>query len=135
MYKSHFFKEDEFAACNPSCSMSQMNENLLIRLDVARHILGAPIELSSAYRTVDHEINKGRSGTSSHCKGFAVDLRCLDSPRFGSHYRLRLVRALLMAGFTRIGVYKNFVHADIDTLKPSCMWIDGKTDVNEKEEL
>lgn len=118
MYKPNFFSESEFERCVPSCSMSDMNENLLIRLDVARHIYGEPMIINSAYRSPEYEVSMGRVGTSSHCKGMAVDIRCTNI-----NNRLRLVRALLMAGFIRIGISEVYVHADIDSLKPSCLWL------------
>lgn len=112
------FKPDEFLRCNPSCHITDVDFDSLKRLDNARDILGEPIVLNCAYRSVVHEKKQGRSGSSSHCKGVAFDIR---TP---SHqYRMRLVAALIMAGFRRIGIYETFVHVDTDTDKPQTMWL------------
>lgn len=117
-YKCVFFKDSEFKACSPSCSISDMNENVLIRLDIARHLYGSPITLTSAYRSSEWDKSKGRTGTGSHTKGLAVDIACTDLRK-----RYMLVNALLRAGFFRIGIADNFIHADIDTSKKSAIWI------------
>jgi len=61
----------------------------------------------------------GGKETSSHLKGYAVDIKCEESP-----YRYLLVGGLLKAGFKRIGIGKNFIHADIDPEKVgSLIWV------------
>lgn len=88
------------------------------RLDEARHIAGVPFIVNSAYRTPEYELSKGRSSTSSHCKGCAVDLRCSNSSD-----RLRILTGLISAGFTRIGIAFNFIHVDYDKEKDSAIWV------------
>lgn len=118
MYKPRFFTETEFVHAVPACSLSDMNEELMERLDTARAYLGAPIYINSAYRSKDYELTHGREGTSSHVKGLAVDIRCNTS-----EYRLQLVKSLFRAGFRRIGVARSFVHVDIDSSKPHSFWL------------
>lgn len=115
---SKFFKSGEFHRCIPPCNISSVDVNLLYRLDKLRELYGKPIILNSAYRTVEYERSVGRSGTSSHTKGLAVDIRCLDSRE-----RLLLLKSALDVGFRRIGIYKRFLHLDIDSSKPKCVWI------------
>ena len=86
-----------------------MDENFLHRLDVARFHSGVPYIVNSAFRTVEHEKSKGRSGDSSHTKGVAVDLKATNS-----RTRFKIIEGLLKAGFTRIGVYDWGVHVDLD---------------------
>lgn len=95
-----------------------MKEELIERLDYARALAGFPFIINSAYRCRSYEISMGRSGTSSHCKGLAVDLRC-DS----DYKRLIMVQNLLRAGFRRIGIAKTFIHADLDKDKSPCIWL------------
>lgn len=115
---SRYFSENEFKRAEPACSLSDMDEKLIECLDYARALCGFPFIINSAYRSKSYEVSVGRTGTSSHCKGLAVDLRC-DS----DFKRLDMVKNLLRAGFRRIGIGKTFIHADIDSNKPDCIWL------------
>lgn len=118
MILPYHFQESEFARCTPPCKSSDMSEELLDRLEYARALCGHPILLTSAYRSIDYEQEKGRTGSSSHCKGLAVDMSCQ-----GEELRFQLVQSLLRAGFTRIGIAKTYIHADIDRSKKPCIWL------------
>lgn len=88
-------------------------------LDKLRDLVGFPIILNSAYRSPVYEKKKGRTGTSSHCKGIAFDIRCNDSFK-----RASLVFNASELGFTRIGISKNFIHIDCDSSKSNpCIWL------------
>lgn len=114
-----YFTEQEFTQAKPACALSDMHESFMERLDEARHIAGVPFIINSAYRSKAYEVNvKHRSGTSSHCKGVAVDLKCTDS-----FYRLVIVDALLRVGFNRIGIGKTFIHVDWDSEKRAAIWL------------
>ena len=87
----------------------EMEFNLMAQLDVAREIAGIPFRINSSHRPGD---------LLSHGKGMAVDIECLTSRN-----RFHIVQALLMVGFTRIGVYDRHIHADIDpSLPQDVMW-------------
>ena len=107
MITSKYFKEDEFNRCSPSCSLQDMKQTTISKLDTARDVAGIPFVLTSAYRSPEHARSKGRSGTGAHTVGRAIDIRCNTSRN-----RFLVVNALLKAGFKRIGVGKTFVHAD-----------------------
>ena len=110
MTKAKYFSESEFKKCTPKCSLQDMDQSFMSKLDTARNIAGIPFVLNSAYRSKEWEIKQGRAGTSSHCEGKAVDIRC------GSDYsRFIIIDALLKAGFNRIGVAKTFIHVDSST--------------------
>lgn len=117
-YKPIHFKEDEFARCVPPCKLSDMNDKLLILLDFTRDYANIPIKLNSAYRSRSYERSKGRSGSSSHCSGLAVDIACNSNAD-----RLKLLSGALSAGFRRIGIDTNFLHLDCDPDKPECIWL------------
>lgn len=102
-----YFSENEFKNLTPSCSLSDMDEDFMSRLDNARHLSGFPFVLTSAYRSVDYEHSKGRSGASYHCKGCAVDISCRDSSK-----RFVIVQNLMRSGFKGIGIAKTFIHVD-----------------------
>lgn len=118
MIKLRYFKDQEFANATPACSLLEMDEEFMSKLDDARSICSVPFKVNSAYRTIEYERSKGRSGSSSHCKGIAIDLECITPSN-----RLKMLLALLAVGFRRIGLYPTFIHVDSDTSKPACVWI------------
>lgn len=109
MITAKYFSESEFRKCVPSCSLQDMNARLMGKLDYARELAGIPFVLNSAFRSVAWELSKGRPGTSSHCKGLAVDIRCWSDAN-----RYKIITALMRAGFSRIGIGNGYIHADID---------------------
>jgi zinc D-Ala-D-Ala carboxypeptidase len=112
----NYFKEDEFK-CKCGCG-GDVSSRLKTLTNRARYLSGIPYVVTSGYRCEEHNKKVGGSATSSHIKGEAVDLYAEDSGK-----RWKIVRGLMDAGFTRIGVSKNFIHADIDKDKPSeVMW-------------
>lgn len=96
----------------PKCSVSDMDEAFLDKLLFAQKLAGRKFKINSAFRSLAHEKQKGRSGRSAHCKGLAVDIASTDS-----RARFVIVAALLGAGFNRIGIGKNFIHVDDDLSK------------------
>ena len=118
MITARYFAESEFKKCVPPCSLQDMDQMLMHRLDNARQMAGIPFVLNSAFRSVAYERSKGRAGTSSHTKGLAVDIRCNTDRN-----RWKILRALIDNGFTRIGIGKTYIHADIDKDKtPEVIW-------------
>lgn len=111
-----YFAPAEFARCVPSCSKEQMDDGFLKRLNKARRMAGLPFVLNSAYRSSEYDMQKGRTGNSFHCKGRAVDIKCLDSSS-----RAVMVSSLIRAGFNGIGISNTFIHVDDRPLK--CMWL------------
>ena len=119
MVTSKYFSEGEFNRCSPSCSLQDMKQTTISKLDTAREIAGIPFVLTSAYRSKEWDQSKGRSGTGAHTLGEAVDIRCNTSRN-----RFLVVDALLKAGFKRIGVGKTFVHADdSETHDQEVIWL------------
>lgn len=110
MYSCKYFTPEEFSRVG--CDISQMSPELLSMLDAVRELSGIPLVITSAFRTVEHELLHGRDGSSSHCKGLAVDIRC-----YSSQWRFKIVTAALSVGFSRIGIASNFIHLDIDSKK------------------
>jgi len=116
-----YFNNNDFINANPSCSIDDMDSTFMIMLDTARHRSDqlAQMEgescvyvINSAFRTVEYELSKGRSGSSSHTKRVAVDIRYRSSRE--CYY---IVSGLLFAGFHRIGIGNGFIHVDIDDSK------------------
>ena len=113
-----YFTDEEFNNCNPACSMSDMDPDFLILLDKIREDAGIPLILNCAYRSVEHDKKKGRSGKSAHTKGKAVDIRCSTSAT-----TYKIVNAALHNNIKRIGIGNGFVHIDNDdTLPQEVIW-------------
>jgi uncharacterized protein YcbK (DUF882 family) len=108
------FPDAEFAKCSPPCKLDDMQPHFMNKMQEARGYSTVPFRLTSAYRTVEHELKQGRTGASSHTKGVAVDIA------FRSNFELmEIVQGLIRAGFRRIFINwkSNFVHVDSDSEK------------------
>lgn len=118
MKSSRYFSPKEFTNCVPTCSIDDMQQGFLDRLDQLREACGIPLILNCAYRSIEWDKSKGRSGNSAHTKGLAVDIRCnSDATRF------LIVQRAIELGFTRIGIEGRFVHVDISAELPQrVMW-------------
>lgn len=118
MITAKYFRESEFKKCSPACSLQDMKQHTMEKLDAAREMAGIPFVLNSAYRSPQWDKSKGRSGTGAHTTGCAVDIRCNTSAN-----RLKIVMACLAVGFRRIGIGKTYIHVDDDPAKtPNVMW-------------
>lgn len=111
-----YFSQNEFKCqCRYRCGkgFDYMDQHLIKRLDLARSIAKFPFVLISTIRCDQHNEDVGGIKFSAHTKGLAVDIKATTS-----HARFKILFGLIKAGFTRIGVYKTFIHADLDTSKP-----------------
>lgn len=102
----------DFRSCVPACSEKDLNPNLVELIKRAQHLAGFTFTITSGFRSKSWELSKGRSGSSSHTKGLAVDISARDS-----HARYKILLALGFVGTPRLGVGKTFIHADIDETK------------------
>lgn len=119
MVNSRYFKESEFQKCTPSCSLQDMNQSFINKLDTLRDVSGVPLVLNCAYRSKEHDRAKGRSGTGDHPQRKGVDIRCNNSDT-----RYKILNAAIKVGFTRIGIAKNFIHVgDGDNLPREVVWM------------
>ncbi len=105
------FKADEFA-CRCGCGLNNMNYEVVKSLDDARDLAGVPFILNRGCSCIAHNKEVLGSESSSHLDGLAVDIKVKNS-----RDRFLIVYSLIQSGFNRIGVYKNFVHADKDYSK------------------
>ena len=107
--KVKYFNYSEFDSPDVQGSGQLMDKILLEMLDEVRDKFDKPIHITSGYRTPAHNEAVGGTENSSHLKGLAVDIACDNSVD-----RFDLINCLLDVGFSRIGVAKTFIHADID---------------------
>ncbi len=103
-----YFKFEEFA--DHISGANKMRPATIRRLDKARELAGIPFHISSGYRDDNHPETL-KNPTSSHAKGYAVDIFVNDETRD------IIQQALRDAGFTRIGLANTFIHADDDPSK------------------
>lgn len=102
------FKLSEFD-CKCGCGLNNMDLKILLMIDVARTIAKVPFIVNSGSRCKKHNEDIGGLKNSTHLKGLAVDIKCDNDV-----IRHKIIGALLIAGFKRILIYKNFIHIDID---------------------
>ena len=114
----NYFTEEELA-CKCGCGGGWFNHEALDKFNIARYIANIPFDPSSAIRCFAY--NKTVKGVkdSTHMYGVAMDLTVTNSTD-----RFKIIFALLLAGFTRIGIAKTFVHADNSDKKSSgVIWL------------
>lgn len=106
--KYQFFSDEEVVG---------LQDSLCQMLSVARGKANVPFIITCGLRTSAQNAALAESvSDSSHLTGNAVDLACSDSQT-----RFAILKGLLDAGFTRIGVYSSHLHADNDATKPPCV--------------
>ena len=117
-----YFKElDYYCPCGCGLDFEDMDEDFIKDADRARGYAEVPFIYTSTIRCMEYNLNPtvGGSKTSSHVKGLAGDIKCESS-----YARYRILYGLKKAGFTRIGIGKNFIHFDSDSDKPKeLIWI------------
>ena len=117
--KFKYFTYNEFDCKGGIGKGESMDNNFICLLDDARELAGIPFKITSGYRTPEYNkklIDYGfkASATSSHLLGLAVDIEAKTSLE-----RFKIVTALLKVGINRIGLGKEFIHADYDQNKTS----------------
>jgi zinc D-Ala-D-Ala carboxypeptidase len=113
------FQLSEFDSPDKPGSGANMKPEFLQRIDNARALAGIPFKINSGFRTKAHNAQVKGVKDSSHCYGYAADIHCIDLRK-----RLIMVKALLSAGFTRIGISDGFIHCDCDPTKDKeCIWL------------
>lgn len=112
-----YFSLSEFESPDLPNSGEKMDPQFLSMLDNARDIAGISFKITSGYRSKEHNAKVGGVSNSSHLLGYAADI----SASSGSE-RWQIVKALIEAKFTRIGIAKSFIHVDNDPNKNSAIW-------------
>lgn len=103
---SEHFKEEEFA-CR-CCGMVKLNIHLVKMLEKLRSNLGgSPVFITSGYRCAEHNRQVGGVKNSQHPAGNAADVVVEGvTPK-------AVAEAALKLGFTGVGQYQTFTHADV----------------------
>ncbi len=106
-----YFAPSEFD-CKCGCGRNNITPDLVMLLDEAREEAGVAFRVTSGCRCKKHNRRVGGVAGSSHVKGLAADIRATSSK-----VRFKIITGLLLAGFSRIGIGKGFIHVDVDGKK------------------
>lgn len=106
----HFASTEFDCPCN-NCKETLIDDHLVSRLELARNDLATSVHVNSAYRCSDYQLVLKHRGyeaakNSQHVLGKAADIQT------GVHTGPELEEAARKAGFTSVGVGKNWVHVD-----------------------
>ena len=101
------FKRSEFDC--PCCGQNEMDNTFLDFLDKARVKAGVAFVVNSGFRCADHNKAVGGKPTSSHLVGMAADIEAK-----GAKNLWKIAAALMVVGFTRLGIGDGFIHVDMD---------------------
>lgn len=116
-----YFHHSEFDSPDIKNSGILMDNDFILLLNEARKSAGIPFIINSGYRSKSHNKKIGGVKDSSHLKGLAVDIKCINS-----RDRYIIIKALLDCGFHRIGINKSYIHVDMDeSKKHSVSWLYG----------
>ena len=111
------FNREEYA-CKCGCGEAEIKQELAVKVQQVRDLVGRSIAINSGVRCARHNGNIGASETSSHIGGWAADLQTK-----GSAARYELLVAVMQV-FDRVGIAKNFIHVDVDANKTAgVVWI------------
>lgn len=109
-----YFNLEEFNC--PCCNVQHMDALFLAQIDNAREYAGVPFFVTSGYRCDRHN-KEAKSSSNNHPSGKAADISCTNSVD-----RMKIVKALIRAGFRRIGIDKTYIHVD-SMDKIECLWL------------
>jgi zinc D-Ala-D-Ala carboxypeptidase len=98
------------------CGGLVLDDTFFNMLCKAREIAATPFTINSGYRCAKHNAEVG-STSKNHTSGHAADIGAI----YGTE-RGKILKGLYLAGFTRVGVGKTFVHADNMPEVESC-WL------------
>jgi len=108
------FKSHEFAC--PCCGLVAIHQSTVDLLERARCMTSVPFHITSGTRCERHNIEVGGVGASPHIlrdgHSYAADISVTSS-----RDRYKILKALLLVGFNRIGIGPNFLHVDNDPSK------------------
>lgn len=108
-WKPKYFQPEEFDSPDIDSGGEKMDYHFMKMLDLARYHYKRKMVITSGYRTPSHNKAVGGVRNSAHVKAMAADISCRDSIS-----RYLLIKALMQAGFTRIGIASTFIHVDND---------------------
>lgn len=103
---NNYFEMYELS-CNCGCGLYNVDAEFYRMLNQARDLAKVPFKINSGCRCEEHNQFVGGRVASAHLTGQAADIQTNSS-----RDRYYILLGLMMAGFTRIGIYRTFIHAD-----------------------
>lgn len=121
MKNTAHFKSSEFEC--PCCGLELMSQSTVNKLEFARLKAGIPFCINSGTRCETHNREIDGATYSPHVPWLGVSYAA-DIAVSTSADRFKIIDSLLAAGFGRVGIGVNFVHADDDPTKASnVIWL------------
>lgn len=119
MKVSRNFEQSELSC--KCCGFYNFKQDTLEKLQNARDFAGIGFVINSGCRCKKHNAEVGGKSNSAHLSGRAVDIATPNS-----NARFIIIKALIDAGFVRIGYNskKKFLHVDNDPSKPQNVLFD-----------
>ena len=95
--------------------MVGLSAELMSKLDTARTVLGLPLIISGGLRNCAANAAVMGAEHSAHIQGLAADLGLghLAEGYDRDNARILMIKALLSAGFVRMGLYSAHIHVDV----------------------
>jgi uncharacterized protein YcbK (DUF882 family) len=119
-----YFKSSEFV-CGCGCGLQKVDPKLVYALDATRKKAGFPMRVTSGTRCLTHNAKVGGVNSSAHtvqADGFS---KAADIKINSSHQRYLFVHAAI-EHFSRIIIYEEFIHVDVDAVKPQKILVLGE---------
>lgn len=121
----NYFEKETACQC---CGLNNPDPELMRKLNYTREVYGSELKATSICRCKKHNAEVGGVADSAHITtseitGKAADIYCKNS-----EMKLDVVSAAIIAGFTRIIVYRNkrnLVHLDVDKTKPQGLIVES----------
>lgn len=114
----NFFRQEFQSPDNHECLM---RPEFMEALQALRDEFGKPMNISSGYRTRDHNKKIGGSPNSQHVLGLAADI-LISSP----YDRYEFIKLAIKHGFTGIGISPVFIHLDRRSATPLIFFYGAK---------
>lgn len=107
-----YFEKSEFD-CKCGCGLNNMQESHMDKILMARIDSNTPFVINSGSRCSAHNKAEGGEPTSDHLTGHGTDVKAVSGRK-----KCIVEKALVKAGFNRMGRGKTFVHAGDDPNNP-----------------
>ena len=106
-FLSPHFRLEEFI-CKCGCGQATVSPELIQVLEAVRDYAGYAIKIESGFRCPSHNRAVGGTPQSAHLSGEAADIRIRSD-----HERFKFIEAATMAGVSRLGIGRTFLHVDV----------------------
>ena len=114
------FTDTEFE-CKCGCGIVNVAQDFIDKLDEAREFSGYMYKITSGCRCKHHNKKIGGHQKSMHISSQSKECEAVDIFANTDHKKYNIIKGLIRAGFTHIGIAKDFIHAD--NSKKKAIWL------------